>query len=53
MNMAQRLFLAYRRVVLFGRALYALQKLPKGVELSYRQLWRSIGLELERFYSSR
>jgi hypothetical protein len=53
MNMAQRLFLVFRRVVLFGRALYALQRLPKGVELSYRRLWQSIGLELERFYSSR
>jgi hypothetical protein len=53
MNMAQRLFLAFRRVVLFGRALYALQKLPKGVELSYRRLWHHIGQELERFYCSR
>jgi hypothetical protein len=53
MSMGLRLFLGYRRVVLFGLALYALRKLPKGVELSYRRLWHHIGLELERFYSSR
>lgn len=53
MNTAQRLFLAYRRVVLFGHALFALRRLPKGVELNYRRLWHHIGQELERHYSSR
>ena len=51
--MAQRLMLDCKRVVLFGRALYALQRLPKGVAVNYKRLWQSIGLELERSYSSR
>jgi hypothetical protein len=48
MNMEQRLMLAFKRVVLFGRALFALQRLPKGVEVNYRRLWQCIGQELER-----
>jgi hypothetical protein len=53
MSMERRLFLVCKRVEVFGRVLFALRKLPNVDAPSYRQLWQRIGLETERFYSSR
>jgi hypothetical protein len=45
--------LAFKRVVLFGHVLFALQRSRKGVVLNYRRLWQCIGQELAASNSSR
>lgn len=53
MSMERRLFLAFKRVEVFGRVLFALLRLRNGVEWSFKRLWHVTGVEVERFYSSR
>lgn len=53
MSIKLRPMLAFKRVVLFGRALFALRKLPNGDEVSWWQLWVFIGRVVEYPSSSR